>query len=248
MAIKVIIVDDEAGIRLLLRKIIERQKAFEVAGECDNLADAVTLFTRTVPEVVFLDIELGGSSGIECARIIADLNPKVKIVFATAHAEYMPEAFEVYAFDYLVKPFHVERVERTLERIRGMYREETLAQSVQREENHREKGLDRLLIKGKESASFVDTQDIILIQREGGSTVIYTQEDSFTTSAGLSEIEGKLDPGQFMRSHKSYVINVSKIKRIEPYGRWTYVVTFRNFKGDALITADKYEELKKRYH
>ncbi|MGN1148346.1 MAG: LytR/AlgR family response regulator transcription factor [Lachnospiraceae bacterium] len=246
MTIKVILVDDEAGIRMLLRKIIEKQEAFEIVGESDNLADAVTLFTKTQAEVVFLDIDLNGVSGLECAKIISDLNPKAKIIFATAHTQYMPEAFKVYAFDYLVKPFDVERVKGTLERIRGLYPEETGQQlSCQ---SGREKGQDRLLIKGKESASFVETADIVLIQREEGNTVIYTAEDVFTTSVSMGELEAKLDPQLFMRSHKSYIINVSKIKRIEPYGRWTYVVIFQNLKKDALITAEKYEELKKRYN
>lgn len=243
MAIKIMLVDDEPGVRLLLRKIIEKQDAFEIVGECENLTDAVMLFNRTQPEVVFLDIEIDGASGIECARIIADLAPKTKIIFATAHAEYMPEAFDVYAFDYLVKPFNVERVNQTLERIRGMVLPEK-----GKEEVRREGGLDRLLIKGKESACFVDTSDIVLVQREEGSTVIYTEVDSFITSAGLTEIEAKLNPELFMRSHKSYLINVSKVKRIEPYGRWTYIVTFKNLDKDALITAEKYEELKRRYY
>ena len=243
MAIKIMLVDDEPGVRLLLRKIIERQKDFEIVGECESMTDAVMLFNRTKPDVVFLDIEIGGASGIECARIIADMAPKTKIIFATAHAEYMPEAFSVYAFDYLVKPFNVNRVDQTLERICGMLQPEK-----EKEEIRREGGLDRLLIKGKESACFVDTAEIILIQREEGSTVLYTQNDSFTTSASLNEIEAKLNPDLFMRSHKSYLINVSQIKRIEPYGRWTYIVTFKNLDKDALITAEKYEELKRRYN
>ena len=243
MAIKIMLVDDEPGVRLLLRKIIERQEAYEIVGECENLSDAIVLFNHTRPEVIFLDIEIGGASGIECARIIADMAPKTKIIFATAHAEYMPEAFDVYAFDYLVKPFNVERVNQTLERIRGMTQG-----GKEKEEIRREGGLDRLLIKGKESACFVDTADIVLVQREGGSTVIYTENDSFVTSAGLSEIEAKLNPDLFMRSHKSYLINVSKIQRIEPYGRWTYIVTFKKLDKDALITAEKYEELKRRYY
>lgn len=243
MAIRVMLVDDEAGIRLLLRKIIEKQDAFEIVGESDNLAEAITLFTRLQPQVVFLDIEINGNSGLDCARVIADLSPKTKIIFATAHAQYMSEAFSVYAYDYLVKPFQVERVNQTLERIRGL-----AVPPKEPEEIRREKGLDRLLIKGRESASFVDTQDIVLIQREGGSTVIYTHNDSFTTSAALNELESKLNPEQFMRSHKSYIINVAKIKRIEPYGRWTYIATFQDLDKDALITSEKYEELKKRYY
>jgi len=93
----------------------------------------------------------------------------------------------------------------------------------------------------------VDTKDIVLIQREDGNTVIYTEKGSYETSASIGEVEAKLDPNVFMRSHKSYVINAKKIKRIEPYGRWTYVVLFDKLDIDALITSEKYEELKKRY-
>lgn len=248
-AIKVILVEDEAGIRKLLRKIIEKNDGFEVAGECDNLADAVSLFRKVKPEVVFLDIEINGASGIDCAKIIADMEPKTKIVFATAHSEYMPEAFEVYAFDYLIKPFVIERVERTLSRILSMKEPDPMAKPAGNEDKiiRYEKGLDRLLVKGRESMSFVDIQDIILVQRENNKTVIYTKQDSFTTSAGLGDIEGKLDPEIFMRSHKSYIINLSKIKKIEPYGRWTYIVAFKDMDKDALITAENYEEIKKRF-
>ncbi|MCI8356285.1 MAG: response regulator transcription factor [Lachnospiraceae bacterium] len=242
---KVLLVEDESGIRLLLRKIIEKNKEFQVVGETDNLTQAVTLFHRTKPDVVFLDIEISGASGLDCARIIADINPKTKIIFATAYAEYMSNAFEVYAFDYLLKPFNVERVDQTLQRILDLARQKE-AEPLERIVKY-ERGLHKLLVKGRESMSFVDIKDIILVQREEGSTVIYTAKDSFTTSAGLGEIEEKLDPEQFMRSHKSYIINVSQIRKIEPYGRWTYIVTFKDLKQDALITQEKYEEIKRRF-
>ena len=149
MAIKVILVEDESGLRMLLKKIIEKKEEFQVVGECDNLADAVSLFARLKPEVVFLDIEINGASGIDCAKIIADMEPKTKIVFATAHSEYMSEAFEVYAFDYLIKPFDIERVERTLDRILSLQEPEPLdhLDKIVRYE----RGLDRLLVKGRES-------------------------------------------------------------------------------------------------
>lgn len=245
MAIKVILVEDEDGIRLLLRKIIERNDGFEIVGESDNLSDAITLFTKVKAEVVFLDIEINGTNGLDCAKIIADLEPKTKIIFATAHPEYRSDAFEVYAFDYIMKPFNVERVNHTLDRIKSL--SETDHNDHLDKIIKYEKGLERLLVKGKESMSFVDIKDIILVQRENSSTVIYTKSDSFTTSASLSDIEVKLDEEQFLRSHKSYLINVSQIKKIEPYGRWTYIVTFKDINKDALMTAEKYEEIKKRF-
>ena len=77
--------------------------------------------------------------------------------------------------------------------------------------------------------------------------MIYTAKDSFVTSAKMGEIEAKLDPELFLRSHKSYIINLSRIRRIEPYGRWTYVVTFQDTDRDALMTQEKYEEVKRRF-
>ncbi len=247
MAISVMLVEDEEGIRKLLSKIIEKKQNFEIVAESNNLSDAITLFMKKKPEVVFLDIEIKGESGLECAKVIADLEPKTKIIFATAHSEYMSDAFEVYAFDYIVKPFNVDRVNHTLERIESLSEEKIPDHSHLDKIVKYEKGLEKLLVKGKESMSFVDIKDIILVQRENGSTVIYTKNDSFTTSASLSDIEAKLDKDQFLRSHKSYIINISQIKKIEPYGRWTYVVTFKDINIDALMISEKYEEIKKRF-
>ncbi len=245
MAVKVLLVEDEDGIRSLLRKIIESRPGFEVVGECDNQTDAIAMYTKTKAEVVFLDIELKDTNGLECAKVISDLDPKAKLIFATAHSQYRSEAFEVYAFDYLVKPFPVDRVYQTLDRIKNLQGPEEM-EHLDKIIKY-ERGLEKLLVKGKESMSFVDISDIILIQRENNSTVIYTGKDSFTTSASISDIEAKLDAEQFMRSHKSYLINVSQIKKIEPYGRWTYIVTFKDIDRDALMTTEKFEEIKKRF-
>jgi two-component system LytT family response regulator len=95
--------------------------------------------------------------------------------------------------------------------------------------------------------SFVDIPEIVLIQRENNATVIYTEKDSYVTSVSMAELEKKLDPEQFIRSHKSYIINLSRIRKIEPYGRWTYIAHFKGRNEDALLTAEKYEEIKKRF-
>lgn len=161
-------------------------------GESESFSDAVVQFARLKPDVVFMDIGIEGENGVECARLLADMEPKTKIIFATAHSEYMPGAFELYAFDYLVKPFDVERVERTLDRIKTLHGQETV-----REEDRiacTQRGLSRLLVKGRESMSFVDMEDIVLIQRENNATV-----------------------------------------------------TFKDIKRDALITQEKYDEVRRRF-
>ena len=204
--IKVGIIEDDPEIRKLLQKMIERQSGFQVVFESGTFAQAIMEFTKYRPDVVFVDIDLNGESGLECAKVMTELSPKLKVIFATAHSEYMANAFEIYAFDYLVKPFNIERISRTLDRISSLIQpvpfeqEEKIAKSEYQ---------DKLLVKGKESMSFIHIPDIILIQRENNATVIYTDTDSYSTSVSLSDLERRLDPEQFMRSHKSYIIDTN---------------------------------------
>ncbi len=244
--IKICIIEDEPDIRRLLRKIIEKQEGFEVVAESGDFASAIADFATFKPDVAFVDIDLNGQSGLECARVMTELNPKLKVIFATAHSEYMANAFEIYAFDYLVKPFNVERVVKTLSRIKGEKgtvilpgESESLGQS--------EQFSDRLLIKGKEQVTFVDKTDIIYIERTESTTNIVTKDQVYVTSIGLGSLEEKLNPVEFKRSHKSYIINVSRITRIEPYGRWSFVVKFKDTSGTALMTAKSYEEIRKLF-
>ena len=253
--IKVLIVEDEPEIRRILERMIEKQDGFTVAAACGDFAGGVTAFLKYRPEVVFMDIDLGGESGLDCAKTITELEPKTKIIFATAHSEYMANAFEIYAFDYLVKPFNLERVTKTLERIKGIHtafhgKEESTANvssepadKVIPSEQHK----DKLMIKGKEQITFLDKKDIILVERLDGETILTTKDGEYHTSASLGSIEEKLDEAEFMRCHKSYIINLSCISQIEVYGRWTYTVKLKGTDATALMTAQKYEEVKQLY-
>lgn len=245
MSIHVLIADDDAGMRLVLKKGIEKHDGFTVAGEAEDGESALRLFNELRPEVVLLDVEMPVISGVECAKKISDIDPKVIIIFATAHEEYMTEAFEVYAFDYLVKPFKLSRLSQTLDRIKNAGEIRTAASGS------RITSLPgtphKLMIRNRESISFVDVDEILLIQREDRSTVIYTQHDRLVTSEGLSELENRLGSDRFLRCHKSYIINLRAISKIVPYGRWTYVVKLKGTEKDALVTREKYEELEKRF-
>ena len=238
--IKVCIIEDEPEIRKLLRRIVEKQEGFTVVSENGDFASAISDFTKYRPDVAFVDIDLKGESGLECARVLTELNPKLKVIFATAHSEYMANAFEIYAFDYLVKPFCVERVVKTLSRMKSKTEEEQTPIVVQSEKQN-----DKLMIKGKEQIVFVDKKEIIFVERSDNATSIVTQEETYKTAVSLGAIEEKLNGTEFMRCHKSYIINLSKITKIEPYGRWTYIVKFKGTSDTALMTAQNYEEIKK---
>lgn len=246
--IKVMIADDDEGMRLIERKLIERVEGLVLCGEASDGEALLELAAKEQPQIVFLDIEMPGKTGVECGRILQDTNPATILIFATAHDEYMRDAFEMYAFDYLVKPFKVDRVLQTLERARDRLRSRAQAEALPMPAAAPRPVTGRLMLRHREGVSFVGMNDILLVQREDRATVIYTMGGGrYVTSDSLSETEARLDPSVFFRCHKSYIINLNHISNITPYGRWTYVVELNGTDRDALITHEKYEELEQLF-
>lgn len=252
--IRVVIADDEPGMRMILRKMIAKAGGFTLCAEAENGPQLLELVDQYKPMVCFLDVEMPGMTGLECAKTIQDTDPRTILVFATAHDDYMAQAFEVYAFDYMVKPFKLERVMKTLERIRqvapdrGRAAMAVGAQDYVRPIAAQGAATGRLMLHHKEGVNFVSQNEILLVQRENRSTVLYaTQGRRFETSEALGDVEERLDPKIFFRCHKSYIINLNVIDNITPYGRWTYVVHLTGTDQDALITHEKYEELERMF-
>ncbi len=243
MELKVLIIDDDEGMRLILKKIISKTQGFTLVGEAESGEIGLSLVETLSPHIIFLDVEMPGMDGVMCAKKIIDIAPKTFIIFATAHEEYMSEAFEVYASDYLIKPFKIDRVLTTLERIKEIFINKDTTSPKQSFLNN--DSLSKLVIKGKDGTSFIDCKDIIFIERENRNTIIHTIDEKITSSENLSEIEERLDKTTFFRSHKSYIINLSMIYKIHPYGRWTHIVKLKNTDKDALLTHEKYEYLEK---
>jgi two-component system LytT family response regulator len=242
MALKVLIADDDIDIRMVLKKITARMAGFEFIGEAGDGDTAFRLAESFRPHIVFMDVEMPGIDGVECARRIASTSTNTFFIFVTAHEEYMQDAFHLYAADYLIKPFKLERVEQTLNRIQNMFCQ---PEALPFEKiTPRSSGLGKLLIHNKEGISLVDLQEIILIQREERNTAIYTADQRYLTAETLSELEERLDKTTFFRSHKSYIINLTMVRQIYPYGRWTYLIKLKNTQKDALITHERYEDLK----
>ena len=250
-AIRVVIADDEEGMRMILRKLIERAEGFSLCAEAKDGQELLRCVEQYRPQVCFLDVEMPGLTGLECAKAIQDTDPRTNLVFATAHDDYMAQAFEVYAFDYLVKPFKLERVMRTLARIRDVvaHGAQMQAEAVKpRPRAERGAASERIMLRHRDGVSFVSQAEILIVQRENRSTVLYaTGGRRFVTNEALGEVEERLDPKLFFRCHKSYIINLNAIDNITPYGRWTYVVRLTGTDQDALITHDKYEELEKMF-
>ena len=249
LPIRVLIADDEPGMRMILRKMIGRVEGYELVGEAADGAELMRLFDELRPQVVFLDVDMPVMNGVACANQIQDADPSCVLIFATAHEEYRSDAFAVYAFDYLLKPFRMERVIETLTRIKERQeymRARPALEKPAAPERARPQG--RMMLKHRDGVSFINMADILLVQREERSTVIYTADgQSYATSDTLAETEAKLDPQVFFRCHRSYIINLNRIHDITPYGRWTYIVRLDGTDRDALITQEKYEELERLF-
>jgi two-component system LytT family response regulator len=231
MKLKVFIADDDAGMRLVLRNIIESTEGTEFIGEAADGEEAVRRCAELSPDAVFLDVEMPGITGVEAARRITALLPECALIFATAHGEYMPDAFEVYAFDYLVKPFRTDRVRQTLRRLlKTRLKEKSIPAHM-------------LMIKNKDGISFVPIKEILLIYIEGKATHIITPDAVYISSESLNDIARKLDEATFFRCHRAYIINVTAVTKVYPYGRWTYLVKLKGTDKDALITHEKLEKL-----
>ena len=240
--IRILIADDDPGMRTVMRKLAERAEGYELVGEAGDGERLLELYEETRPDVVLMDVEMPGMTGIECAKVIQDRNPRTVLVFATAHEQYMRSAFEVYAFDYLVKPFRLERALNTL----SLIRERLTAQSPAPEpvRPHPTAASGRLMLKHREGLSFLDIPSILLIQREERASVLYLSDGSrYVTSDSLGELEQRLPEEIFFRCHKSYIVNLNHIDSIAPYGRWTYIVKLRGTDRDALITHERFEAL-----
>lgn len=233
MPVKVLIADDDAGMRLVLRRIVESMEGFAIAGEAENGRDAVTLAAETKPDVVFLDVEMPELNGTDAAKLISAALPDTAQVFVTAHSEYMPAAFEVYAFDYLVKPFKTDRVRQTLQRFAR-----TLKTGITGDGGS-------LVIKSRDGMEFVPVKDIIMVCRDERVTQIVTASGSYTSPDSLTDIWPKLEGRGFVRCHRAYIVRAASVTKLYPYGRWTYTAKLRGTDRDALVTHDKLGEIQR---
>lgn len=227
MSLKVLIADDKFEMRMILKKALSKINGIEIIGEAENGKDAVLIVEKEKPDSVFLDVEMPVVDGIEAAKQIIDINPKTMIVFITAYQQYMPQAFELYSFDYMIKPFKIDRLNETVERM------------FEVKSNNLNKTSKKIVLKTKNRQILVQPDNIILVQRENRTTTVITKNEKYSISHTLSEMENILPKEIFLRSHKSYIININRIKEVEQYGRWTYVVKFDCIDEDALLTYEK---------
>lgn len=239
--IRCIIVDDEKLARAGIMHLLESENDFEVVDQCSNGKQAVESITHFQPDVAFLDIKMPDLSGIEVIGSLKSHIPPI-VVFITAYDAYAIEAFEVCAFDYLLKPFDDERFYKVLDRVRCQHalviKEGTTNISELMEkvdslmQNHEKSNIyfDRILVKREGGVSFIKTSDILCIEAADYYAKILTEKNEFLVRKSLNNFEKKLNPAEFVRIHRGTIVNVNGLSKIEHYSNDEFVAILTNGK------------------
>lgn len=201
---KALIVDDNPIARLLLRQLLGQIPSVEVSGECATAAEAVILLNQSAVDILFLDIEMPGMSGIE---LLQSLPVRPLTILTTGSNTYGPEAFDLNVVDYLVKPLSLPRtlmaVNRALELLR---QRDVYLNSVEG---------SQLFIKENKVIRKLQMDDIFLLESKGDYVKIYVAGKNFVVHATMKMLEERLPPGKFMRVHRSFIVALDKIDYIE---------------------------------
>src|SRR5574343_61200 len=213
--IKAIIVDDEPNARKALRGMLnEHFEEVLVLADCGNVPEAVKMINRFKPDLIFLDIDMPGYSGFELLDFFDEQQIWFNIIFVTAYSEYSLKAFESSAVDYILKPVRLEHMKRALRKINF-----NVPSSIQYKvlrENFNLKNERKVVLQTSETIYVVNQDDIIFIQAEGSDTKIVTVSHGvLTITKKLAEFEYLETDAPFFRAHRSYLVNLNHIKRID---------------------------------
>ena len=233
--IRTIIVDDEAPARTRLRQLLKPETDFVVIGECANGNLAVELIVRDKPDLVFLDVQMPRLNGVEvCQAVMAASAPLPLIIFVTAYDSYALKAFEVHAVDYLLKPFDQQRftqaldhARRQLTRLKQEAVEARLA-AVLQDLAPQSKTPDRLVFKENGRIIFVQTQNIDWIEADGNYIRVHATDGAHYIRETLASLESQLPTGQFMRISRSAIVNLDRVKELQPLFYGDYAVILQN--------------------
>ncbi len=219
--IRTIIVDDEYPTRQELASILGNIRDVEIVAECSIGQEALEYLESNTADIIFLDIEMPLINGLEIAKIIRSTIPNPpQIVFSTGYGQFAVQAFDLQAFDYVLKPYTPERILVTIMRYRNLKKQ---TQSAKPKDSF------KLPIWHNEKMILLNPEtEISLVRAELQKIIISTDKGEFEINTPLKDIEQKLRNHGFLRTHKSYIVNISKIREIIPWFNDTFILTLEN--------------------
>jgi two-component system LytT family response regulator len=218
---KVILIDDEPLARQLLRSLLEPYQQVEVVAECGDGFEGFKAIQELNPDLIFLDIQMPRLNGFEMLELLD--NPP-SVIFTTAFDEYALKAFESHAIDYLLKPIIKSRFDKAMQKwLQQAEAKEQPHVSALLENNVYEGYQHRIVVKDNSMIRIIPAQDIFYIEANDDYIKIFTKDGSYLKKSTLSHVEQTLDPQQFVRVHRSYLVPVTQLKSIEPYEKESHI-------------------------
>jgi len=227
MTLRALIVDDEPLSRERVRMLLEPHSEIHIAGECSNGEEAVAAIAALAPDLVFLDVQMPGMDGFEVLeRLGAQRLPA--IIFVTAYDAYAIRAFDVNAVDYLLKPLDPARLAVAVDRVLR-HRDDSLEKVLSAVEAiRRPRFRSRFVVRDAKGAFFLPAHEIDWLEAADNYVRIHTRGNSYLVRETLKNVEATLDPERFVRVHRSAIVAVDCVERIEPYVHGEYRLTLRD--------------------
>ena len=226
--IKVIIIDDEPLARAVVKEYLQDYDQLQLVAECNDGFEGVKAIAQYQPQLIFLDIQMPKINGFEMLELIEQ---PPAIIFTTAFDAYALRAFETHAIDYLLKPFSKERFNKAVDKSLSQFGSDNQPQNIKSlpENIHASPAQnERVVVKTAGKIKIISIHDIQYMEAADDYVKIYTKDGCFLKNKTMSYFNDALDTSQFVRTHRSYMINVQEVTRIEPYEKESWLAILRS--------------------
>lgn len=237
---KVIIVEDEFLAQQELSWLIKNHSEMEIVATFDDGMDVLKYLQHHEVDAIFLDINIPSLDGVLLAQNISKFAHRPFIVFITAWKEHAVEAFELEAFDYILKPYQESRIIGMLQKLEAAYQQSTSQAAV----SHENREATTINLIKDERIIVTDINDIYYAEAHEKMTFVYTRRESYVMPMNITEFCSRLPESHFFRCHRSYVVNLSKIREIEPWFNNTYILRLRDLDFEVPVSRSKVKEFR----
>jgi two-component system LytT family response regulator len=225
--LRIVIVDDEPLARAVLREYAQEDAALEIVADCANGFEAVKAVADLKPDLVLLDVQMPKLDGFEVLELLGREQP---VIFVTAYDQYALRAFEVHAVDYLLKPFSAERFQEAMQRARERLRAKAALplDAIVREAKPRSGPAERVLIRDGANVHVLPADAIDYVEAQDDYVAFTSAGKQYLKDQTLAAVESMLDPARFVRIHRSFVLNIDRIAKVELYAKDSRMATLRD--------------------
>ncbi|WP_025727345.1 LytR/AlgR family response regulator transcription factor [Heyndrickxia ginsengihumi] len=232
--LKIVIADDDASARATLKHFIDLCNGYDLIGEVDSREKFIEAIIKEKPNIALVELNILGINGMEAIKSCKDIHPSLQIIFITENDQFAVEAFNISAVDYILKPIERTRFYMALEKARKSLNIFNMMNDYRVNEK-------TIVVKSYNRLLFLSVNDILFVEKQARKTVFHTCNNQYETTKSLREIEKSL-PGYFFKTHRSFLVNLHKVIRIESFGE-TYLAYFSQSTKVAHISKLKIREV-----